>query len=114
MDLEKRASLVKSVAEELITEEELRTLLQTKQHPVAYDGFEPSGLCHLPFGVLRPLLIKDLLAAGVRFKILIADWFAWINNKMGGDLTRIHKVGEYFVEVWKAAGVDMDKVDIVW
>ncbi len=114
MDVETRFNLVKSVAEEIITEAELRELLATKQHPIAYDGFEPSGLAHLPFGVYRPLLLKNLLKAGIRFKLLLADWHAWINRKIGGDLEAIRKVGEYFVEVWRAAGVDFSKVEIVW
>lgn len=114
MDLESRLRLLKGVGEEIITERELRTLLETKEHPTAYDGFEPSGLAHLPFGVLRPILVEDMLKAGVRMKLWIADWFAWVNNKMGGDLEKIQEVGRYFVEVWKAAGVDMSKVEILW
>jgi tyrosyl-tRNA synthetase len=43
MDLEERFQLVKGVGEEIITEDELRQLLETKEHPIAYDGFEPSG-----------------------------------------------------------------------
>ena len=113
-DIETRMSLLKQVGEEIITEDELRALLEANQHPKAYDGFEPSGLAHIPFGVLRPILIDDLHKAGVRMKLLIADWFAWVNNKMGGDLERIHTAGEYFVEVWRAAGVDMTKVEIAW
>jgi tyrosyl-tRNA synthetase len=114
MDIEKRMELIKSAGEEIITEQELRELLQTKPHPIAYDGFEPSGLAHIPFGVYRALLLKDLLKAGVHFKLWLADSFAWINNKMGGDLEKIRKVGEYFIEVWKAAGIDMKKVDVLW
>ena len=114
MDAEKRFDLIKSVGEEVITDEELKQLLETNAHPVAYDGFEPSGMAHLPFGVFRPLLLKDLLKAGIKFKLWLADWFAWINNKMGGDLENIHKVGEYFIEVWKAAGVDTHNVEFVW
>ncbi|MBI2005548.1 MAG: tyrosine--tRNA ligase [Candidatus Aenigmarchaeota archaeon] len=114
MDLETRFELVKSVGEEIITEQELRELLGTNLHPIAYDGFECSGLAHLPFGVFRPLLLKDLIKAGVHFKLWLADSFAWINNKMGGDLNRIRKVGEYFIEVWKAAGVDEKKVEFLW
>jgi tyrosyl-tRNA synthetase len=114
MDLEARLSHVKRVGEEIITEKELRTLLETKDHPTAYDGFEPSGLAHLPFGVLRPILVDDMVKAGVRMKLWIADWFAWVNNKMGGDLEKIQEVGKYFIEVWRAAGVDMAKVDVLW
>ncbi len=114
MDVEARLKLLKNVGEEIITEGELRTLMETKEHPTAYDGFEPSGLAHLPFGVLRPILVEDMLKAGVRMKLWIADWFAWVNNKMGGDLEKIQEVGRYFIEVWKAAGVDMSKVDVLW
>ena len=114
MDLEERFRLIRGVGEEIITEKELRTLLETNDRPTAYDGFEPSGLAHLPFGVLRPILVDDMLKAGVRMKLWIADWFAWVNNKMGGDLTKIQEVGRYFVEVWKAAGVDMSRVDVLW
>ncbi len=114
MDIEKRMELIKSAGEEIITEQELRSLLETKSHPIAYDGFEPSGLAHIPFGIYRALLLKDLLKAGVHFKLWLADSFAWINNKMDGDLEKIHKVGEYFIEVWKAAGIDMKKVDVLW
>jgi tyrosyl-tRNA synthetase len=114
LDLETRLSHIRRVGEEIITERELRTLLETNGHPTAYDGFEPSGLAHLPFGVLRPILLQDMMNAGVRMKLWIADWFAWVNNKMGGDLAKIQEVGKYFVEVWRAAGVDMSKVEIKW
>jgi tyrosyl-tRNA synthetase len=114
MDAAKRLELIRSIGEEIITEQELRDVVETKTHPVAYDGFEPSGLAHLPFGVYRPLLLRDLTKAGVRFKLWIADWFGWINNKMGGDLEKIRQVGEYFIEVWKAAGVDPKHVEFVW
>jgi len=114
LDVETRLSYIRRVGEEIITERELRTLLETNDHPTAYDGFEPSGLAHLPFGVLRPIHVDDMLKAGVRMKLWIADWFAWVNNKMGGDLTKIQQVGRYFIEVWKAAGVDMSKVEVLW
>jgi len=114
MDVERRMELIKGVGEEIVTPSELKNLLETKSRPVAYDGFEPSGQAHLPFGVFRALLIKDLLKAGIKFKLWLADWFAWINNKMGGDLEKIHKVGEYFIEIWKAAGVDTKNVDFIW
>ncbi len=114
MDLEKRMELVRRVGEEIITEDELRQLLETKKTPIAYDGFEPSGLAHIAFGVLRAINVKDMIDAGIHFKLYVADWFAWLNNKMGGDLEKIQMTGKYFVEVWKAAGIPMDKVTIEW
>ena len=103
MDTEKRFELIRGIGEECITDVELRNLVETKTHPIAYDGFEPSGMAHLPVGIYRPLLIKDLIKAGVHFKLWVADWFAWMNNKMDGDLEKIQKFGKYFIETWKAA-----------
>ncbi|MCK4714129.1 MAG: tyrosine--tRNA ligase, partial [Candidatus Aenigmarchaeota archaeon] len=114
MDSQTRFDLISQVGEEIITEKELKELVETKTRIIAYDGFEPSGLAHLAFGVYRPLLLKDLSRARVTFKIWIADWFGWINNKMGGDLEKIKTVGKYFIEVWKAAGVDEKYVKFVW
>ncbi len=114
MDIEEKISIFKSISYEIITEKDLKELFETKTHPVAYDGFEPSGIAHLPFGIYRPLLINELLKTGIKFKLLLADTFAWINLKFGGDIEKIRKVGEYFIEVWKAAGVDFSKVEVCW
>jgi len=116
MDAEEKIALIKSVGEggEIITEEELRKLLETNDKPIAYDGFEPSGLAHIPFGLLRAENIKSMLKAGVKFKLWLADYFAFINNKLGGNLDRIQKAGEYFIEVWKACGIDTNKVEVIW
>lgn len=48
--------------------------------------------------------------AGCIFIFWVADWFALLNNKMNGDLNKIRKVGRYFVEVWRAAGMKMHNV----
>jgi len=115
MDIETKLELIKkSPTEEIITEEDLRNLLETKETPTAYDGFEPSGKLHLGSGILRAIKINDLLEAKVDFILLIADWFGYINNKMGGNLELLKKVGEYFIEGWKACGVDTKKIKIVW
>jgi tyrosyl-tRNA synthetase len=114
MDVEKRMELVRRVGEEIITEQDLRELLQTKQRPIAYDGFEPSGLAHIAFGVLRAINVQDMIDANIHFKLYVADWFAWLNNKLGGDLEKIKETGKYFVEVWKAAGIPMKKVTVEW
>lgn len=114
MDIETKMDVFRRIGEEIVTEQELRSVLETNDMPVAYDGFEPSGVAHLPFGVIRSHNIKLLTNVGVKFKVYLADYFGYINNKMGGDLDAIRDVGHYFVEVWKAAGLDTKKVEFVW
>ena len=114
MDLQKRIDLIKEVGEEIVTEEELKSLLETKSNPIAYDGFEPSGKIHIAQGILRALNTNNMTKAGCTFKMWVADWHAWANNKLGGDLKKIQVAGEYFVEVWKVSGMDLSKVKFVY
>ena len=114
MTPEQRLELIKEVGEEIISEEELLALLKKKKHPVAYDGFEPSGNIHIAQGILRAINVNKLTKAGIHFKFWVADWFALMNNKMGGDLEKIKIVGKYFIEVWKASGMDMKNVKFLW
>ena len=114
MDINERLNLIKQVGEEIISEEELRKLLEEKKHPVAYDGFEPSGKIHIAQGILRAINVNKMTKAGCTFIFFVADWHAWANNKMGGDLEKIQTAGKYFIEVWKACGMDMKNVEFKW
>jgi len=115
MDIEQRLSLIKQVGEEIITAEELRELLQSKKQFIAYDGFEPSGTnIHIAQGLLRAININKMTKAGCQFKMFVADWHAWANNKMGGDLEKIQKVGKYLIEVWRACDMDLKQVEFIW
>jgi tyrosyl-tRNA synthetase len=114
VDIETKIDLIKEFAEEIVTEQELRELFETNEHPVAYDGFEPSGIAPIHFGLLRAINLENMLKAGIKFKLYLADYFAFINNKLSGDLEKIRTAGHYFVEVWKACGIDVSKVEIVW
>lgn len=113
MDIEQRMELVRQVGEEILTEEELRELFDSKDRLTAYDGFEPSGTIHIAQGVLRAINVNKIIKAGIRFKMYAADWHAWANNKMGGDLEKINLVGDYLIEVWKKTGMDLDNVEFV-
>jgi len=113
MDIETKMDLIKQVGEEIITEQELRELLQTKNHPIAYDGFEPSGQIHIAQGIMRAINVNKMLEAGVDFIMYAADWHGWANNKLGGDLSKIQRCGDYLVEVWKVCGMDVNKVKFI-
>lgn len=114
MSTEERIKLIKEVGEEIITEGELKPLLESGEQLIAYDGFEPSGKIHIAQGLLRAININKMTQTGIKFKMWVADWHAMANNKIGGDLEKIQTVGKYFIEVWKACGLDMNNVEFCW
>ncbi len=114
MTPEEKLKLLREVGEEIIDEQELLTLLKEKKNPIAYDGFEPSGKIHIAQGILRAINVNKMTKTGIKFKMWVADWHGWANNKMGGDLDKIQIVGKYFIEVWKASGMDLKNVEFVW
>eukprot|EP00922_Rhytidocystis_sp_ex-Travisia-forbesii_P059371 GHVS01088049.1.p1 GENE.GHVS01088049.1~~GHVS01088049.1.p1 ORF type:complete len:436 (+),score=79.30 GHVS01088049.1:134-1309(+) len=114
LSLEDKFKQAMLVGCECIKEEELLALFKHKAHPICYDGFEPSGRMHIAQGILKAINVNRLTSTGCVFVFWVADWFALLNNKMGGDLKKIKKVGEYFIEVWKAAGMDMQNVRFLW
>ena len=103
MDLEERLALVRRNAAEVITEGDLRNLLETQERPRAYIGYEPSGL----FSVGQLVTIRkvqDLSAAGFDVTVFLADWHALINDKLGGSLERIRQAGKVMVQTFGSLG----------
>jgi len=93
-------------AEEVVTEEGLEDALERGDRS-AYIGFEPSGTAHLGW-LICARTVRDLQEAGFEVTILLADWHAQINDKLGGDLDRIQACGTYMQEAMKALGVRED------
>lgn len=114
MNTEDKLNLINQVGEEIIGGDELKALLESGEQLIAYDGFEPSGQIHIAQGLLRAINVNKMIKAGVKFRMWVADWHAMANNKMGGDLEKIKTVGKYFIEVWRASGMDLDNVEFMW
>ncbi|MBI2641607.1 tyrosine--tRNA ligase [Candidatus Roizmanbacteria bacterium] len=114
MTTEERMKLIKQVGEEIVQEDELVKLLDSGEQLIAYDGFEPSGQIHIAQGILRAINVNKMTQAGVKFRMWVADWHALANNKLGGDLEKIKTTGKYFIEVWRASGMDLSKVEFMW
>ncbi|HYA69787.1 MAG TPA: tyrosine--tRNA ligase [Thermoplasmata archaeon] len=109
---ERLARIVRNTAE-VLTEEEVRSLLASTEHPRAYIGFEPSGsltVAHL----ITTRKILDLAEAGCDVTVFLADWHSWINDKLGGDLDRITAAGRYMQETFTALGADPERVRYRW
>jgi tyrosyl-tRNA synthetase len=111
-----------SVGEECISGPELKKTLLAKGRGSdgsgfnLYDGFEPSGRMHIAQGVFKAMNVNKCTTEGTNatFVFWVADWFALMNDKMGGDLDKIKTVGHYLIEVWKAAGMDLSHVVFKW
>jgi tyrosyl-tRNA synthetase len=71
---------------------------------------------HIAQGVFKAMNVNKCTAEGTNstFVFWVADWFALMNDKMGGDLEKIKTVGEYLIEVWTAAGMNLDNVVFKW
>ena len=115
MDIETKIELIcRPPTEEVLTPEGIRQLLETEEHPIAYNGWEPSGLVHLGTGVICAYKMKDFIQAGMRFKAYLSTWHAWLNNKLGGDLQLIRKSADLFKHSWIALGVPENKVEFIY
>mmetsp|Transcript_662 Transcript_662/g.898 ORF Transcript_662/g.898 Transcript_662/m.898 type:complete len:452 (+) Transcript_662:53-1408(+) len=109
---------IRSLGEECVQENELRALIESlsnRSKPIrCYDGFEPSGRMHIAQGVQKVIAVNRLTSCGFDFIFWVADWFAQLNNKLGGDLKKIQAVGRYYIEIFKALGMDISKVQFLW
>lgn len=110
-DINSSVQRILSIGEEVIGGENIAKLLTNKKECIAYDGFEPSGRMHIAQGLLRAHNTNKFVESGVKFKFWVADWFALMNLKLGGDLNRIQKAGKLMIETWKACGMKLDAMD---
>ena len=104
MDSEKKMELITRNAEEVMTRDDLKSMIEQGVPLKHYIGFEISGKIHIGTGIATMLKVKDFQKAGVKCTIFLADWHSWINDKLGGDLETIGKIaGGYFREGMKAS-----------
>jgi tyrosyl-tRNA synthetase len=72
--------LIKRNTEEIVKEEELRTLLEENDSPRAYIGYAPTGFMHT--GHMIPVFkIADFLKAGFDFTFLVANLHAYLDDE---------------------------------
>lgn len=117
MTNEEKFKLITKNLEEVLTEEELKALIESGAPLRHYIGFEISGKGHVGW-VFTMQKIKDLQDAGVEVNILLADWHTWLNKKLDGTLETAKRMAkEYFEEALKACalctGADPNKIKFV-
>lgn len=99
--------------QEVVTPSELEQVL-ARGDVTGYIGIEPSGLLTTAqaFQIARSLRL--LHEAGVHMTVLLADWHAYINDKLGTDMDRIKRCGAYLQAAFEAMGVDGERTRYVW
>jgi len=106
-----RLSLIKRNTEEIVTQEELEALIESKEAPTAYVGYEPSGKIHMGH-VLTVNKLIDLQNAGFNVTVLLADVHAYLNEK--GTMEEVRKIADFNKECFIALGLDEKKTNYVY
>lgn len=80
MDAEQRFNLIKRNTQEILTEAELKQLLEQKKQPKGYIGLATTGKIHI--GYFIPVMkVGEFLKAGFKFTILLADIHAHLDDQ---------------------------------
>jgi len=107
MDAEEKKQLVMRNSEETVKEEELEEIIEEKENPRAYVGYETSGPVHLGHWVsVRKML--DIQEAGFQPVILWADLHTYLNKK--GEEAWIQDMTDYWQATFEALGLDAEYV----
>lgn len=106
-----RLELVTRNAEEIVTIDELKALMENKQHPRAYVGYETSGKVHLGH-MLTANKLLDLQNAGFDIVVLLADLHAFLNEK--GTLEEVRKIADYNRDCFIALGLDPERTEFAY
>ncbi len=113
-NLENKLSLLARNTQEILTREDLTSLISSGTELRHYIGFEISGKIHLGTGLMSMGKVADFLKAGAKCTLLLADFHSYLNNKLGGDWDNIRIASEgYFKSGLIASllcfGVDVEK-----
>ncbi|KAG2653577.1 hypothetical protein PVAP13_1NG464400 [Panicum virgatum] len=111
---DQRFATLKSIGEDRVNDLELKLLLKKKLAPICYVWCDPSPWMHISQGIMKTLSINKMVKSGFKVKILMADWFAQMNSEIGGNLNKMRTIGRYNIEMWKATGMALDEVELVW
>jgi tyrosyl-tRNA synthetase len=113
MTPEERYELITRNLQEVIGEDELKEKLKSKKEFSVYWGTMPTGSISIAY--FFPMLkIADLLKAGCRVKILIADLHAALDSVPWEDLEKRYKYYKGAVEtILKTIGVPLSKLEFV-
>ncbi|MAG10841.1 tyrosine--tRNA ligase, partial [Candidatus Pacearchaeota archaeon] len=104
MNIEEKIELIKRNTTEIVNENKIKDFLKKG---VVYCGYECSGEIHLGH-LVTIIKLLDLQKAGIKVKVLLADWHTWLNQK--GDWDFVNKQLKQWEKGMKAVGLKADFV----
>jgi len=104
MDTKKKLELINRNTFEIIGEDKIKDFMKKG---VVYCGYEVSGEIHLGH-LVTILKLLDLQKAGIKVKVLLADWHTWLNQKGSWDF--VNKQLKQWEKGFKSIGL---KAEIV-
>jgi tyrosyl-tRNA synthetase len=111
MDTKERFELVKRNTEEILGEDDLKRMLEEGEKISAYYGVAPTGPVHIGyFATLGKIF--DLMKAGIKIKILIADLHAALDD-LKSPWSEIYKRAEYCKKCFELAFPWKEKLKFV-
>jgi tyrosyl-tRNA synthetase len=99
---EERLKLIKRNTIEIINEERIKDFMNKG---VVYCGYECSGEIHLGH-LVTILKLLDLQKAGIKVKVLLADWHTWLNQKGNWDF--VNKQLKQWEKGFKSVGLNAE------
>ena len=113
MGVEEKIELVKRNTAEIIGEKDLNELVKSKKEPSCYIGTAPTGVPHVGYFVWG-LKVADLLRAGFRVKILLADLHAALDNTPWEILEERYKFYSKIIPLMiESMGADVSKLEFI-
>ncbi len=113
MTPEQKFALLKRNTQEIVTEEELLTLLKTRKKPAVYLGTAITGRPHLGYYVWV-LKMADFLKAGFTVKVLLADLHGALDNT---PWPLVEKRYNYYAQIipamFSSLGADIKNVQLI-
>lgn len=113
MNTNEKLTLIKRNTAELIGEDELIELLESNKQPSVYIGTAPTGIPHIGYFTWG-IKVADLLNAGFKVKILLADLHAALDNTPWELLEHRYKFYEKIIPLMiKALGAPVENMEFV-
>lgn len=113
LGFEERLNLIKRNTVEIIGEEDLERLINEKKEPVCYLGTAPTGVPHVGYFIWG-LKVADLIKAGFKVKILLADLHAAMDNTPWNILEKRYNFYSKLIPLMiESMGADTKKLEFI-